>query len=220
MAGDLRICVISSGLDRFHKPCSDIFKKQIGLDSHPIDFYGLFWKPVNDAKMADHLEGFRSATIWTAPQRTFDDIPNVPKPPETNVKNVLSMLWGKWLLGHHMTLEHVWDKYDLFLYCRPDVCFDNRLNWKLIWESMDNFDLLLTTNGHWRDGVNDQVAIGNRKLEVYLNLFAEFTNYIGEGVILHPETLLKHHLLRQGIRIAQYPAQNVIFRDETRFHIG
>lgn len=219
-AGVPRICVLSSGLDRFHKPCSDIFKKQISLSQYPIDFYGMFWQPVNNEKLNDHAQGFRQSTIWTAPQRPFEDLPNLNKPPETNIKNFFSMAWGKWLLGNQMTIDGIWDQYDIFLYCRPDVCFDNSIYLPAIMEHLQSYDIFFPNNGHWRDGVNDQIAFGGRKMEVYLNLFQEILNYITQGIVVHPETMLKHHLLSHGLRIAQYPIQNYIFRDETRFHVG
>ena len=215
-----RICVISSGLDRFHEPCTHILKKQIGLDKTPIDFYGMFWQPVNDDKLNQYVQGFANATIWTSPQRSFDDIPNAPKPPETNVKNFLSMIWGKYLLGQQMAEHGIWEKYDIFLYCRPDVCFDNVLDLAALQPHLAEYDLFIPTNGQWRGGINDQVCFGGRKLAVALSLFPEVTRYIQDGVLLHPETMLLHHLTKNGVRLAQFPIQNFIFRSETRFHVG
>lgn len=215
-----RICVLSSGLDRFHKPCTDIFKKQIALSGTPVDFYGLFWQPVNIDKLGEHLQGFNKAVYWTAPQRQFDEFPDAIKYLETNVNNFLSMIWGRWVLGQQMTLHNLWDQYDIFLYCRPDVCFDRSIDLPSFIKDLEFCDIFVPVNGHWRGGLNDQVCIGNHRISEYLNLFESISLYMKQGVIVHPETMLKHHLLQRGVHIAQYPIQSFIFTDETCFHMG
>lgn len=212
--------MLSSGLDRIHKPCSDILKNQILYPGLPVDFYGLFWEPWNQEKMEYHTKGFRQSTLWTAQPRDFSNFEVAFKPPETNVRNFLSMAWGRWLLDRQMTELGLWDQYDIFMYIRPDVCFGNKLFLPSIMHLMDSFDLFMPGNGHWREGINDQVCFGGRKLSIYLKLFEDIPKYMTEGLIFHPEIMLKHHLIRHGINAAEYPLQNFIFRNESWFHIG
>jgi hypothetical protein len=215
-----RICVISSGQDRVHKTCSDLFKKQILSHILPIDFYGLFWSPWDQEKLAQHLTGFRKNTIWTSPPRQFEECPDITSPPETKLKNFLSMAWGRWLLNQQMTENNIWDKYDIFIYCRPDVCFDNKIFLPSLIKGLAENEILFPMNGHWRDGLNDQVCFAGQKMQVYLNLFQDLAQYVSQGVLMHPETLLKHHMTHYNVRIAQYPLQSFIFRDEAWFHLG
>jgi len=217
-----RICVISSGLDRVYDNCSDIFKAQIALSKIPIDFYGLFWQPVDNGKMQKHLQGFHKTVLWTAAQREFGDLSSLVKHHETNAHNFFSMAWGKWLLGHHMTEQKIWDQYDVFVYCRPDVCFDAAIDLPSIFRQLQFQDIFIPLNGndYWEGGVNDQVCFGGRGLSVYLNMFEHIVDYLKEGVVLHPETLLKHHLMKNDVRVAVYPVQSFLFVNETRFHRG
>jgi dTDP-glucose pyrophosphorylase len=215
-----RICVLSTGLDRFHKSCSDKFKKQIGVHQHPIDFYGMFWQPVDEEKLNNYLKGFNRTIVLSAPQREFPDIPNVLKPPETNVKAFLSMAWGRRLLGHHMTENNLWDQYDLFIYCRPDVCFDHEIDYQQLLHYFESYDLCVPTNGHWRGGVNDQACFSGKMMPIYLNFFADIEKYMKQLIMFHPETLLKHHLVDHGVRIAQYPIRSIIYRDEMNWQPG
>ena len=217
----MRICVISSGLDRFRKSCGDKFKQQVGVAKHPIDYYGLFWYPVESPIAHDYVKGFRRIVIWTTPQREFNDLPEgVLQAAETKPKNFFSMALGKHLLGDQLTIQHLWEQYDLFIYARPDICFDLQLEYVDIWEQLQSTDLLFPSNGHWRGGVNDQVCIGNRQMKSYLGLFAKLDQYIRDGVMVHPETMLKHHLTVERIRWSSYAVQNYIFRDEDSFQLG
>lgn len=52
------------------------------------------------------------------------------------------------------------------------------------------------------DGINDQVAWGPLKDMLYYgNWFTEVVNLVQSGLLVHPETLLRHHLLRGGINL-------------------
>jgi hypothetical protein len=215
-----RICLISSGLDRFYESNTLLLKKQLGLDLIPIDFYGLFWEPVNSLKINAFSNGFHTSTVWTKPQRSFEDFNGINKAPETNTKNFLSMAWGRWLLAQQMKQYEIWDQYDIFIYCRPDVCLNSPINFDELLPILEKFDILVPSNGHHRGGVNDQLAIGGQKMFTYLNLFSEIANYIGEKILFHPETMLLHHLKVHDVQLAAYPFVNFIFRSDTKFDIG
>jgi hypothetical protein len=215
-----RICVITSGIGRFYDPCTFIVKKQLGLERNSIDFFGLLWEPVNDEQLKSYTNGFRHSTIWSSPQRQFDDLPDVYKAPETILKNFLSMSWGRWLLFQQMTQNNIWEQYDVFIYCRPDVCFNHSLNFSEMSTLLESHDLLVPSNGHWRGGINDQVAFGGRELATYLNMFPKIVQYIGDGVLLHPETMLLHHLNLNGVRHFKLPIVNYLFRSESEFSTG
>lgn len=215
-----RICLISSGLDRFYESNTLLLKKQIGVDLVSIDFYGLFWEPVNSLKVNKFLKGFNKSSVWTAPQRIFEDLGNIYKAPETNTKNFLSMAWGRWLLAQQLHLNEIWDQYEIFIYSRPDICLNSMINYNQILQILEKTDIIVPSNGHHRSGVNDQLAIGGRKMFTYLSLFPEIIKYIRENILFHPETMLLHHLKVNDIKIATHPISNFIFRSDTQFNLG
>ena len=215
-----RICFISSGFDRFYDTSTRLLKKQVGLDLTTIDYYGLFWEPVNSLKINEFINGFHKSTVWTAPQRFFEDLAEINKAPETNIKNFLSMTWGRWLLAQQMNQYEIWDKYEIFIYCRPDVCINSLINFDQLLPMLEKTDILVPLNGHHRGGVNDQLAIGGRKMFTYLNLFPQIASYINEKILFHPETMLLHHLKIHNVRLAVYPFESYIFRSDINFQLG
>lgn len=220
MAAPPRICVLSSGLARVYKSCADIVKKQIGLPELPIDYYALFWDMDSITSLQDYTLDFRSSTLWSSPQRDFSEFPDINKAPETKLQNFFSMCYGRWLLAKTMRENGIWDNYDVFLYVRPDVCFDRPIDLAALLEFSNKNYIFLPANGHWRGGFNDQTAWGGRSMEVYLRLFEHLWDYVKEGVLLHPETMLKHHLARSGISVHISSTQSIIFRNETMILLG
>lgn len=220
MNSNPRICLLSSGLDRFYETSTNLLKKQLRVELIPIDFYGLFWEPVDLSKLNSFTNGFQKCTVWTSPQRAFENFENVNKAPETNIKNFLSMSWGRYLLFQQMNNYDIWNQYDIFIYCRPDICLNCPLDYNYISSILDKNDLLIPSNGQWRGGVNDQFAVAAQKMSVYLNLFPQIIKYIGESILFHPETMLMHHLKANDVQWATYPIQNFIFRNEDQFALG
>lgn len=99
------------------------------------------------------------------------------KAPETNVKNFLSMIWGRYLLLQKMNEDRIWDEYGIFIYCRPDVCLNSPLDYGYISSALQTYDPIVPSNVQWRGGINDKFAIGGKKISIYLDLLTHIIKY-------------------------------------------
>jgi hypothetical protein len=216
-----RVCVISSGIGRFFKRCSDLFHEQLQQTGVQIDFHGLFWEPLDQDGLSHYTKNFRKSEVHTSPIRLFNPCEiTAQKAPETNVGNFFSMAWGRYLLCRKMIDSGGFNRYDIFIYARPDVCLSKPINIAALKEYLTGYDILVPKNGHHRNGMNDQFCIANRQVAAYLSLFEFIPKYINDGVLLHPETMLKHHIATCGVRVAAIQIDSVIFRGETEFQLG
>lgn len=89
-------------------------------------------------------------------------------------------------------------QYDIIFRTRFDIEFNHFIDFNDF-----HYDYIQIPNG-WdhRDGINDLVAFGDFKnMSTYCSLYDNIIDYISEGCILHPELILKYHLLKQNILI-------------------
>ena len=216
-----RICVLTSGNVRVIDPCTGILLKQLRAAGHPIDFHAMWWDDCDLDAARDALAGLDSLTFWTTPRVNFeDDLTRFPKPPETVIHNFLSMTWSRLQLRRKLVEEGVFDRYDLFLFVRLDTCFNRPLDYAAIDAQLREHDVLLPVNGHWRDGWSDQFVAGRAAaVQTWLGFADRVKGYLAEGVLLHPETLLKHHLVTSGLRPAPL-ITTFIWRGESTFNVG
>ena len=216
-----RICVVTSGQARLFHNCVDLLKRQLGVAEQPIAFHGLFWDDADLDKLREATAGFGETTIWTHPRVQFnDDLSAYAKPPETNVHNFLSMIWGRRLLLDRLREAAAFERYDLFVYVRLDTCFNRPLDYAAIEAQLREHDVLLPVNGHWRDGWSDQFVAGRAPaVQTWLSFADRVKAYLAEGVLLHPETLLKHHMMAHGLRPSPL-ITTFIWRGEATFNVG
>jgi hypothetical protein len=216
-----RICVVTSGQARIFRTCTDLLKRQLGVAEHPIDFHALFWDDADLDKTREALAGFRETTLWTHPRVQFnEDFSAYAKPPETNVHNFLSMIWGRRLLLDKLREAGAFERYDLFVFVRLDTCFNRPLDYAAIASLLQQHSALLPVNGHWRDGWSDQFFAGrSAALQTWLGFADRVKGYLAEGVLLHPETLLKHHMVSNGLHAAPL-ITTFIWRSDVVFNVG
>ena len=216
-----RICVVTSGQARLFPTCIDLLKRQLGVAERPIDLHGMFWDDADLAQVRAATAGFRETTLSTHPRVQFsDDLSAYAKPPETNVHNFLSMVWGRRLLLDRLREAAAFERYDLFVYVRLDTCFNRPLDYAAIDAQLRAHDVLLPVNGHWRDGWSDQFVAGRAPaVQTWLSFADRVKAYLAEGVMLHPETLLKHHLTTSGLRPGGL-ITTFIWRGDATFNVG
>jgi hypothetical protein len=217
-----RICVLTSGNVRVVSPCTEILAKQLGLADNEIDVCAMFWDDCDLEVARAALPGVRSLTMWTTPRVNFvDDLSAYPKAPETVIHNFLSMAWSRIQLRRKLEEEGVFDRYDLFVFVRLDTCFGQSPDFAAMDQLLAHHDVLLPLNGHWNDGWNDQFcATRAPAMRTYLSLFEPLRAYLAEGVLLHPETLLKHHMTRHGLRRGLINLVTYLWRSDTVFRVG
>jgi hypothetical protein len=220
-AASPRICVLTSGQARIFRACTDLLLRQLGVADQPIDLHALFWDDADLDQVRQATAGFRDTTIWSQPRVQFaEDLSAYPKPAETNVHNFLSMIWGRRLLLDKLRECGAFERYDLFLYVRLDTCFNRPLDYAAMEAQLRVHDALMPANGQWRDGWSDQFVAGRAAaLQTWLGLADRVKSYLANGVLLHPETLLRHHMESGGLK----PAPSIttfIWRGEATFNIG
>lgn len=217
-----RICVLTSGNVRVIDPCTGILLKQLRAAGNPIDFHAMFWDDCDLDAARGALAGLDSLTFWTTPRVNFDeDLTRFPKPPETVIHNFLSMTWSRLQLRRKLVEEGVFDRYDLFVFVRLDTCYGQVLDYAGMDQLLESHDVLLPLNGHWNNGWNDQFcATRAHAMHIYLGLFERVRGYLEQGVTLHPETLLRHHMERHGARRGLINLVNYLWRSDTVFRVG
>ena len=217
-----RICVLTSGNVRVVSPCTEILARQLGLADNEIDVYAMFWDDCDLDAARAALPGVRSLTMWTTPRVNFvEDLSAYPKPPETVIHNFLSMTWGRTQLRRKLQEEGVFERYDLFVFIRLDTCFGQVLDYAGMDQLLAGHDVLLPLNGHWNNGWNDQFcATRASAMQTWLGLFEYVKAYLVAGVTLHPETLLRHHMERHGLRRGLLNLVNYLWRSDTVFRVG
>lgn len=74
--------------------------------------------------------------------------------------------------------------------------------------------IYIPTGGDYRDGINDQMAIGSQgAIAVYCSLYNWWEDYYNEGVLFHAETMLKHHLMVRGVEVRRLNTEVKIIRE-------
>ena len=217
-----RICVLTSGNVRVVSPCTEILAKQLGLAGNQVDICAMFWDDCDLDAARAALPGARSLTMWTTPRVNFvEDLSAFPKAPETVVHNFLSMAWSRTQLRRKLQEEGLFERYDMFVFVRLDTCYGQPLDYAGMAQQLQHHDVLTPLNGHWRDGWNDQFCVARAPaMQAWLGLFEPIKAYLAEGVMLHPETLLRHHLERHGARRGVLNLVNFLWRSDSVFRVG
>jgi hypothetical protein len=214
----MKVCVLMSGLPRLVISAVNKFYSQLNhFNNSEIHFYGYFWGGESKT-IATLLENIFSekSRIWFE-DGFEDDIAIRKKAPETIVNNVLSMFMARKKLMAACNSHNVFKDgaYDIYIYTRSDSCLSGDLDVRKILKKLDKYDLLVPKNGHWREGINDQFAIGkSAAIKIYLDVYTNLNKYIVDDVLFHPETLLKYHLRANGIKVGYLELDNYLFRSE------
>jgi hypothetical protein len=123
---------------------------------------------------------------------------------ETNFFNVLSMLF------HHkknMELIKEYEKnngfvYDIIIYVRADIINHDKFP---TLQKPDKNIIFIPKGNDWRGGINDQFAYGDHfAMEIYCNLYDNICKYIDDGVIYHPETIVRYNLNKNNVTINRF----------------
>jgi hypothetical protein len=218
------ICLLMSGRPSLYRSALQLLSKQLrpqGLEK--ISLFALFWEPLSQANAEELERTFDQVQLWSANAYDFSAISFARKPEETNSGNFLSMQAGRQLLLEQLMASDQFDsqRYDIFCYTRPDVCLNDQLSSDFL-SSIAGETVYVPKNGHWRNGVNDQFAMGQfSAIKTYLSLYSQIaTYYAADRVPLHPELMLRHHLKAHQIAVNKLTCDNVIFRSEYKFAIG
>lgn len=103
------------------------------------------------------------------------------------------------------------NNYDVFIRCRPDLEFTNKLNHQDLIEAANSDTLFLPEYGHYA-GLNDQFAFGNLNvMSTYSAVFSNLDSLISRTEF-KPEFLLKEQVLSNNILVKFSDVKYVIRR--------
>lgn len=220
----MRIAVCLSGGERLGSQALTQFARQLPPDAE-VDCYFYFWEggPLSDelaiAKAVHQKVEGRFNTITPAVGRDFAmdlQLDNVQVYPETNVENVVRMyrsirrcndmkLWREQQQGF---------VYDYVIRMRSDVLISTDLELDKFMPLTREF-IVFPENGHWRGGLCDQFAFGSSKMmDVYASVHDHIVEHVRGGCVFHPETLLRHHLMKMRALPILAPITATILRDQ------
>lgn len=121
-----------------------------------------------------------------------NSVSNYSKADESNTLSIFSMWYGIKKTNElkvNYELENNF-KYDIVIRTRFDTELVNRVELKLVWNS-----IFIPIGSDHRGGYNDLFAYGSSNtMDYYCSTFDNLIQYIKDGELIHPECLLKHHL--------------------------
>lgn len=163
-----------------------------------------------DKCFANHVEMLGQPFLIQWQDAAFSDfnlnIDESRKAPECNPNNVLRM-WER------RSFINLYDDISPEIICllRPDILISNKIDFAQL--EINNKTIYIPSGGDYRDGINDQMAIGSRSIiSTYCGLYQWWRNYYEKGVLFHAETMLKYHLERFEIEVKRLPTEVTILR--------
>jgi len=135
----------------------------------------------------------------------YMDLSGYPKHPKTTPRRMLHMFQNRHqvsrLFQEYLT-ENPTIHYDIVVSTRCDIWYDEPVNLDECRRWTDQ-DLLVIPVGNDYQGINDQMALGNRDTVVtYLSLYPFLLDILNTGtVLLNPEIILKYYLEQRGVSV-------------------
>jgi hypothetical protein len=191
----MKAALFTAGQPRFTESFVKIQDQLVGLDE--IDLYFSFWSGSVPENIYEKIESlihnsiFKIKNINLINQPIFNEQLYTNLHENTKFPNVLLMWYGL-----KQVFESLPDDYDFYIRYRLDARLNKPINFK-------NFDpslkkIFLPGGPRYGIGdvkINDQFAIGNyNQMKYYCDLYDLHKEYYNNGLILHPETHLSHHL--------------------------
>lgn len=219
----MRIAVCLSGGERLGSEALTQFARQLPPEAE-VDCFIYFWEggPLgNEQAIAvdvhRKVQG-RFNTITPAVGRDFvmDMQVEAQVYPETNVENAIRMFRAI-RRCNDLKLRRETEGgfvYDYVIRTRSDVLVSADLELAKFMPLTREF-IVFPENGHWRGGLCDQFAFASSPLmDVYSSVHDHIVEHCRSGCPLHPETLLRYHLLKMRALPILAPITATILRDQ------
>lgn len=218
------IAVCISGAPRFETIAIEYLLKSLSSYSRCDIFVAVWQTPrFNEIMIRKKLLGLTSNNIRVASIEFLEEPKVVAeheyvKFPPTKVENVYKMYCGIQMCAA-LVAEYAATKnrhYDYIVRCRSDIVLNKTFDFSVYAEVLKDH-LVMPCNGWGIYNANDQFAVANPQLmDVYTSLYNHITSYTtlpDPGVLMHPETLLGAHLLKNGVKVYQDDLKSLVLKD-------
>ncbi len=215
-----RVAICLSGLQRLNSNALTYLERSLP-EGIAIDVFAFLWEGELDAEEleAELRRRFehRIGEVRVETGKPFQPVINFPHTnyPETNKDNVMLMYFAiKKANGMKMVRELDGRfRYDIVIRQRTDVTVSSELDLAKYRKITDDF-IVFPENGAWRGGLNDQFAFSSsRNMDVYASVYDFISDHCQNGCPLHPETLLRFHLLKMRIDTVWVPLNTIIVQE-------
>jgi hypothetical protein len=217
----MRVAVCISGAPRLTGNALTYFARSLP-EGVEIDYFGYFWEGdyTDEAELKAALEAKmerRTGDVFVRIGRGFVPDLNFQHTvyPETNRENLMRMYAAIRRANDMKIVRELEGRftYDVVVRHRADVATATELDFAKLVKICEDF-IVVPDNGHFRGGLNDQFAMSSsRNMDVYSQVFDYIKQHCLNGCILHPESLLRFHLMRMRQIPIQAPLNTAIVRD-------
>jgi len=204
----MKVAILYSGLPVIDQEIFDNHKIHI-LDLYDCDIYLHTYSGFKDLDANKAVEIIKPKSYrvedWAAVENGFvqrsEKIEN--KYDETKLINVFSMFYKV-----EQCFNLIADtSYDIVIRNRLDIKFDAPLSIE------KNESVNVPQGGDHHGGLLDQFGYGSIKnMSMYCSVYSQLDEYISEGFVFHPESLLRHHCERTGLVVNRFQ-YNIYLRD-------
>jgi hypothetical protein len=135
------------------------------------------------------------------------------KAQETNIENIYFM-WR----NVKKSIDLVTDGYHSILRTRTDIIYTRPL---VIDENLMKY-IWIPRGGDHRNGLFDMFAVSSvENMKFYSSIYENLSEYMDHGILGHPETLLKYHLLysnKKYVQVQRFDYELHLSRDSPNRH--
>jgi hypothetical protein len=205
----MKIALLLSGQFRDGKECFKSIKSNLLDVYNPDVFISYFYEKStpSECNISDLINLYNPKGIKFdyTPLELIDvlnKIPSFTKPPETNPISLFNMWYG---IKKVNELKSNYEnenkfKYDVVIKCRFDINLIEIINIK---ERINTIHIPIGWDH--RGGYNDIFAYGDSQcMDYYCSTFNYLIEYLNDGNLLHPESLLKVHLDKSDASIMRH----------------
>jgi hypothetical protein len=98
-----------------------------------------------------------------------------------------------------------------------DLLFYSNITIKELENYITNDYICIPNEKYDYGGINDQIAIGNKKtMSLYLSLYSDLLNILASNINLHPETVLLHFLQKNNSKLHRFYIDYEIYKKKNK----
>lgn len=190
-----QIELVINNLKQFTKQYNVFFFISVNKSANDDNYNKQFFNKLNNA----HVNMYLNIEDTKEP----DELHKFPKKSETSYERCYSMFYHNKrcfeLLEKFQKRSNV--KFHAIVKYRGDISSPKLMD---ISDTPLDDTIYIPDGADW-GGINDQIAYGTSEaMRKYCNCVDSILEYCADGVIFHPETLLRHHIIKINLKIQRY----------------